>query len=68
MLNEKTVKQLLDDFEVESEEELYESLTQDSNSIACIICGKELPYKEIHFDDGDPYCKKCYRGINNDEE
>jgi len=52
---------MFDDFGVDNEDELYESLIESSNTIPCIICGKEFPFDEIRFDDGDPYCKEHIR-------
>ena len=57
-ITDALVKNMLDDFEADNEEELYETLIQDSNTIPCIICGKEMSFGEIYFIDGDPYCKK----------
>jgi len=58
MSKEISIQNLLNDFGADNEEELYETLIQDSNTIPCIICGKEMLFDEIYFIDGDPYCKK----------
>jgi hypothetical protein len=55
------VRQLLKDFNVESEEELLEKLKKDSETIPCAICGKEYNINYIKFLDSDPYCLKCLR-------
>ena len=61
MDEEQLIKKILDDFEVSTENELYETLIRDSNTIPCIICGKELSFDRVCFVDGDPYCKKHAR-------
>ena len=49
--------------DVDNEDELYTKLTEDSNTIPCIICGKEIPIDEIKTINDDPYCKKCRNNL-----
>ena len=50
---------MLKDFDVENEDELYTKLTENSDTIPCIICSKEIPIEKIKFINDDPYCSKC---------
>lgn len=59
MDEEALIKKTLEDFGVDSEDELYEKLSQESTTIPCIICRKEKAIDKIIFKDSDPYCKKC---------
>lgn len=54
-----SIKQLLKDFDVDSEDELHKKLSQESITIPCIVCGKEKSIDEIIFKNGDPYCTIC---------
>ena len=54
-----SIKKLLKDFDVADEDELYTKLIEDSNTIPCIVCGKEISIEEIYSVNDDPYCKKC---------
>ena len=54
-----SIKKLLKDFDVANEDDLYTKLIEDSNTIPCIVCGKEIPIEEIYSVNDDPYCKKC---------
>ena len=59
MSNKISIKKLLKDFDVENEDELYTKLTENSETIPCIICGKEFPIEKIKFLNDDPYCSNC---------
>ena len=50
---------LFEEFDVGSEEELYELLVKDSLTIPCIICHRELTAEQINTIGDDPYCKDC---------
>lgn len=63
MSNKISIKKLLRDFDVIDEDELYTKLIEDSNTIPCIICGKEIPIEKIKFVNDDPYCKKCRNSL-----
>ena len=54
---------MLKDFDVENEDELYTKLTENPDTIPCIICGKEIPIDEIKTINDDPYCKKCRNNL-----
>ena len=55
---------LLKDFNVENEEQLLEKLEQNSLTLPCLVCGKELSINLIHFLDGDPICSDCLEDYN----
>jgi len=59
MSDKISIKKMLEDFDVSNEDELYEKLTANSDTIPCIICGKEIPIEKIKFVNDDPYCSKC---------
>jgi len=63
MDNKIPIEELLEDFGVENEDELYAKLTDDSNTIPCIVCGKEIPIEEIRIVGDDPYCKRCKNSL-----
>jgi hypothetical protein len=55
------LKELLEDFNVKTEDELYKKLAVEPMTIPCMICGKEKTIDELRFFDSDPYCKDCLR-------
>jgi len=58
-----SIKKMLKDFDVANEDELYTKLTENPDTIPCIICGKEIPIDEIKTINDDPYCKKCRNNL-----
>jgi len=54
-------KNLLDDFEVDSEDELADLLNSKADMSECIICGFEDRLENMEYPDGDPICKKCLK-------
>jgi len=59
MSDKISIKKMLEDFDVTNEDELYTKLTEDSDTIPCIMCGEKISIEQIHFINDDPYCKKC---------
>ena len=55
---------MFDEFEVNTEDELFEKLVEDSKTIPCTRCGKERNFEELEFPDGDPICIYCINGEN----
>jgi late competence protein required for DNA uptake (superfamily II DNA/RNA helicase) len=53
------LQELLHDFHVQSEDELYKKLVVEPMTIPCMICGREKTIDELCFIDSDPYCKDC---------
>lgn len=58
-------KKLLEDFNADTEEELFDKLVKDSQTVPCLLCKKEFPIELLNFIDGDPYCKKCSKEISS---
>jgi hypothetical protein len=56
---EEDVNKLLLYFEVKDEQELYEKIMKESDTIPCICCRREFTIDELDFIDGDPYCLEC---------
>ena len=53
------LQNLMVDFNVKDEDELFEKLIKDSETIYCISCGKEVDWSKVIFSGGDPYCSEC---------
>ena len=53
------LENLMVDFNVKDEDELFEKLIKDSETILCISCGKEIDWSKVIFIGGDPYCSEC---------
>lgn len=61
----KKYNQLLREFHVKNEQQLLEKLEQDSLTLPCQFCRREVSINEIHFFDSDPVCDCCWRRIND---
>jgi formylmethanofuran dehydrogenase subunit E len=61
MINKRTFNTslLLFDFGVKTEDELYNLLIKESETIPCQRCGQEFSIDKICFIDGDPFCLSC---------
>lgn len=59
-MNTKNIQDLLTEFNVSTEDELYEKLAQDVMKIKCTECPNEIPMQKAKFYNGDPYCNDCY--------
>jgi len=53
------LQQLLRDFDVSSEEELLQTLYEDSQTLKCIVCKRVFPIEYFDFPEGDPVCGRC---------
>ena len=65
--NYHKMQSLFRDFGVHSEDELQEKLDNDSRTIPCSVCGKELDIETFAFVDGDPVCPNCANGDTEDD-
>jgi hypothetical protein len=54
------IKKFLKEFNVKSEDELLNKLDEEAQTIPCIVCGKELKFEKIHWNDSDPFCGDCF--------
>jgi hypothetical protein len=52
------VDDLLLEYHVSTEDELYRFLIMESNTLPCIICGEQKNIDELEFSTGDPCCKE----------
>jgi hypothetical protein len=51
--------EMLEDFNVQSEEELEKKLVEDSLTLPCQCCGKEISISIVQFRNDDPICPRC---------
>jgi formylmethanofuran dehydrogenase subunit E len=61
------VRSLLKEFEVTTEDELFEKLIADSCTLPCSECGKQVLTEKAVFINGDPVCRSCGQGILNEQ-
>ena len=60
--DQRHVDSVLDEFDVETEEELELKLIEESLTIPCIECnGKEFDINDLHWVHGDPYCGNHFK-------
>ena len=59
MNENKQFKRLLNDFNVKTEDELFEKMVEESKTIPCIECGIETNIEMLSFPDGEPVCLNC---------
>jgi cytochrome c len=52
-------KELLREFDVKTEQELQNKLGEESLTLPCMNCHKEVGIDNIRFIDGNPYCGSC---------
>lgn len=64
MCNDNSFKKMYDDFGVSNEDELFDKLIQESETIPCYICGQERALELLKFIDGDPVCIYCLGNEN----
>ena len=57
---DKSIRNLLKDFGVKTEEELSKKLFDDFFTLPCVCCKREFPIQEMKFFNSDPYCKDCF--------
>jgi RNA polymerase-binding transcription factor DksA len=62
-MNNKKCDELLEEFNVKTEQELFDLLIKESSTIPCQICGREIPIESLCFIDGDPFCLNCISGL-----
>ena len=60
----KKYNKMLKDFGVKTEDELMKKLEEDSLTLPCQCCHKEISINVVKFLDGDPICENCWRNIN----
>jgi hypothetical protein len=63
--NYHKMQSLFRDFGVHSEDELQIKLDNESRTVPCSICGKEINSGD--FIDGDPICWDCANGDTVDD-
>ena len=56
---------MLQDFGVSTEKQLEAKMIKESETVPCIICGKEMQYDDIHTIMGDPYCMRDFKIYKN---
>lgn len=53
----KSLKEILEEFEVKNEQELYDTLNGRWKIAECIFCGAEVDLMHCGWSNGDPCCK-----------
>jgi len=61
-MNEKDVKKMFQDFNVETEDELFNKLDEESRTMICGICGKVIPIGQVCCLGDEIVCRKCKIG------
>ena len=47
---------LLHDFNVKTEDELYQKLYAEGSFVNCVECGRQVAIEDLHFLNGNPVC------------
>jgi hypothetical protein len=54
--------QLYKTWNVSNDEQLFNVMMKESETLPCQSCGKEIEITKLHFSSGDPICYKCLCG------
>lgn len=57
--NEENLREIYEEFGVNSEQELLKKLDEESQTLPCFICKKEYEIDVLNFSSGEPICKNC---------
>ena len=58
-MNEKNIEKMFKDFDVNTEDELFNKLIEDSKTLTCIVCGKTIFTEDAYFLNDEPVCRRC---------
>ena len=61
--DQKHVDSILEEFDVDTDEELVEKINQDALTIPCYKCRNEFKLGDLNWVDGDPFCDDHYDEI-----
>jgi hypothetical protein len=53
------IRPLFREFDVSTEDELYEKLIRESKELECIHCHRTFPIEKMRFPQGEPVCPNC---------
>ena len=60
------VDSILEEFGVQTEEELVEKINLDALTIPCYECGIGIELNDLNWDDGEPFCDSHYQEKEED--